>query len=302
MNMKSNLQWDDLKYFLAMAEAGSLSGAARTLSVSQPTLGRRLTALEDALGAELFLRTAQGLELTELGEQLIESAKLMQDEAHTIERAATGRNQGLAGSVTITAIEGIGAEWLTHELADFQNSYPDITLEIKIDNSVSDLLRREADIAIRMFRPTQVDLIARKSVTMKYGLFASKNYIDEHGIPESIADLVNHRSVLPHDELMQLVRRRLDHLKLAFGPTAFRSNSMFALIQAVRSGYGIGTNSLLTASLHDDIERVLPEVTIFSNDLWLVTHPELRRSARIRVVWDFLVECLQKNRHRFEGA
>ncbi|NVJ98317.1 MAG: LysR family transcriptional regulator [Alphaproteobacteria bacterium] len=296
------IQWDDLKYFLAMAEQGSLSAAARKLNVSQPTLSRRLTALEESVGAELFSRTRTGLEMTALGEQMRDHARHMQDDVHAIERLVTGHDSSLQGSVIISCTEAIGSMWLVGELMGFRKKYPGITVDVKVDNAVSDLLRREADIALRMFRPVQNDLICKRTVTMSYGYYAHKDYLAKHGTPKTISEIKNFDFILPHDEILSYTSS--EHRKSIAFPkgAAFRSNSLTALATAVTAGYGIGAYSCLLGDSDPNLVRLFDDYVVFSSDLWLVSHQELRRSARIRAMYDYLGDLLQSQAAAFAGT
>lgn len=295
------LSWDDLKYFLAMSEHGSLSATAPKLNVSQPTLSRRLTALEEAVGAELFARTRNGLELTGLGEQLVDHIKHMSDDVHAIERLITGRDEALKGNVVISAIEIIGAEWLIKYIRPFRDQYPGISVDVKVENSPADLLRREADIAMRMFRPEQNDLIAKKTITMNYGFYASKDYIERKGKPETLNNLKNHDIILPHDEILAYTNTYSRKNMLNNNSAAFRSNNMLALSTAVREGYGIGAYSCFLASQDDNLVRLFDNHVVLSADIWLVSHADLKRSARIRAMFDYLGDILQEHKNAFAG-
>ena len=288
------LEWTALRDFLAVAEAGSLSAAARRLGVSQPTLTRRMAAFEGRLGAELFLRTPRGLELTESGEAILEPARRIEEEVHAVEVAVTGRDQALAGSVRITATEGLGIDWLTPELAVFQRAHPAIEIAFLIRNTNVNLLEREADIAVRLGRPRQVDLVARRVGSLAYGLYAAESYLDARGRPRNDDDLRGHQAVV-FDELLRHAGLGA-WLERSLGPAriVYRANSIQAQLSAMRAGYGIGAQAAFIASRRRELERVLPERSLLL-EIWLVTHPGLRRSARMRAVYDFLLE-------RFEVA
>ncbi len=293
--------WDDLKYFLAMADEGSLSAAARKLHVSQPTLSRRLTSLEEQIGSDLFARTRTGLEMTAIGEQLIDHARHMRDDVYSIERMITGHDSSLQGNVVISCIEILGADWLVRHTRPFREQFPGITVEFKIENAASDLLRREADIAVRMFRPVQNDLIAKRAGTMKYGYYASKKYIERHGMPENLMNISGHEFILPHDEILAHTSK---FNKRAFRPTgniAFRSNNLISLAAAVREGFGIGAYSCIMADKDQNLVRLFDDLVVFSSDIWLVSHAELKRSARIRAMFDFLNKLFTEHAAAFEG-
>jgi DNA-binding transcriptional LysR family regulator len=288
------LEWTALRDFLAVAESGSLSAAARRLGVSQPTLTRRMAALEERLGTELFLRTPRGLELTETGEAILEPARHMEQQVRNVEVAVTGRDRALAGPVRITATEGLAIDWLTPELAAFQRTHPEIEIQFLIRNTNVNLLEREADIAVRLGRPHQVDLVARKVGDLAYGLYAAKRYLDERGRPQHEEELAQHQAVV-FDELLR--HAQLGHwLEKSLGSAriVYRANSIQAQISAIRAGYGIGAQAAFIAGRRPELEHVLPDRTVLL-EIWLVTHPGLRRSARMRAVYDFLLE-------RFEVA
>ena len=296
------LDWDDLKYFLAMAEHGSLSAAARKLNVSQPTLSRRLTALEENVGSELFSRTRAGLEMTALGEEMTRHARHMRDDVHAIERLVTGHDSSLQGSVIVSCIEVLGAQWLVKALRGFRDQYPGITVDVKIENTAADLLRREADIALRMFRPVQNDLVAKRTVTMNYGYYAHKDYLAEHGTPTSLSELKDHNFILPHDEILAHTSKNpKKHIGMAKA-AAFRSNNLIALSTAVNEGYGIGAYSCLLAAHAPDLVRLFDDHIVFSSDIWLVSHAELRRSARIRAMFDYIGDVLNDNAELCAGT
>lgn len=295
------INWDDLKYFLAMAEEGSLSAAARKLGVSQPTLSRRLTALEEDVGSDLFMRTRTGLEMTSIGERMVSHATHMRDDVYSIERLLTGHDSSLRGSVVISCIAILGADWLVHQTRPFRDQFPGITVEFKVENNASDLLRREADIAIRMFRPVQNDLIAKRVGTMTYGYYASKQYIEKHGMPETLDEVSDHSFILPHDEILAYTNKYVKRPMHPRGQIAFRSNSLITLASAVREGYGVGAYSCIMADQDSNLVRLFGDVTVFSSDIWLVTHAELKRSARIRAMYDFLTDVFKKHADAFEG-
>jgi DNA-binding transcriptional LysR family regulator len=294
------LEWSALRDFLAVAEGGSLSAAARRLGVSQPTLTRRMAALEERLGAELFRRTPRGLELTEAGEAILEPARHMEQEARAAEVAVTGRDRALAGPVRITATEGLAIDWLTPELVVFQREHPEIEIQFLIRNTNVNLLEREADIAVRLGRPRQADLVARRVGDLAYGLYAARSYLDLRGRPRDDEDLRSHQAVV-FDELLRHAQLGA-WLEKSLGPAriVYRANSIQAQLSAMRAGYGIGAQAPFIASRRAELERVLPERGLLL-DIWLVTHPGLRRSARMRAVYDFLIARFEEARCALAG-
>jgi len=297
----NKLVWEGIQEFLAVASSGSLSAAARELGVSQPTVGRRIEGLETRLDAPLFLRTPQGLSLTETGEKILQHAEHMSDDALAIERIVTGGQKGLSGSVAISTLEALGAGWLTERFGEFYAQYPEISIQLMMQVQAVDLLRREADIAIRLFRPSQLDLVAKKVGNLAFGFYASKDYLKLHGVPKTMADLSQHAFVVPHQEVMRYVEQKLHEMGLRFRHFSFRSNSMMALLKATRSGYGIGIHTCIVADQQPDLVRILPNEALFVQEIWLATHKDLRRSARIRAVLDFLIALFESNRDALMG-
>lgn len=294
------LDWTSLRDFLAVAESGSLSRAARRLRVSQPTLTRRMAALEARFRTDLFRRTPRGIELTEVGELLLQPARQMQEEAVAAEVAVSGRDAALAGNVRITATEGLAVYWLTPVLAAWQAERPAIEIDVLVQNTALDLLKREADVALRLGRPRQADLLARKIGTLAFGLYASRAYLERWGRPASRAAMARHRGVGFGEDLRHREPGGWLESLLAPGSIAYRSNSLIAQIAAMRAGYGIGGCADFVAAGFPELVRVLPGEE-FGLEIWLVTHAGLRRSARIRAVYDFLAERLTEQRAALAG-
>ena len=295
-----SLNWSALKDFLAVAEYGSLSAAARQLDVSQPTLTRRMAALEEGLGVELFRRSPQGLELTDAGEAMLEPVRAMERGAEAVEVAVSGRDLTPAGLVRVTSTDGLAVEWLTPALAEFRPRYPRIELEVITAITTMDVLRREADIAIRLGRPSQAELVARRLAELTYGLYVSRAYLEEHGAPQSPADLASHRGVgFDVGDVYHGTGGVLDRL-LGDANIVYRANTLAAQLAAIRAGFGVGGQACFIADRDPNLVRVLPD-TELRFDLWLVTHPGLRRSARIRATYDFLAEKLIESRALLAG-
>jgi len=294
------LDWSSLKDFLLVAECGTLSEAARRLGVSQPTLTRRMSALEEHLRVELFQRSPRGLQLTDAGEALLGPVRQMQDGAHAAEVAATGLERSLAGRVRVTATEGVALEWLIPALARLREQHPGIDFEIIVRNTAVNVLRREADIAVRLGRPQQKALVARRVAGLALGLYASRSYVAARGRPEGSADLLHHDAVA-FDEA-ELYTGAGSWLERSVGPArvVFRANTLGAQRAAIRAGFGIGGQACFIADRDPELVRILPE-TVIRMDIWLVTHPGLRRSRRIRTVYDFLAERLVDARPLLAG-
>jgi len=296
------MDWRALQDVVAVAETGSLSAAARRLNVSQPTVGRRIEQLEEQLGTLLFNRTARGLILTKVGEGILNHAKQMEEGALAIERIATGANQELQGNVRISLIEDLGINWLPKKLSEFHAQFPQLTIEVNIDNRNVNLLRREADIAIRLARPEQQDLICRKAGMLHFGLYASQTYLDEHGVPEKRADLKEHFHV-GFDEVMARGPniKKLESLFIQ-EHIRHRSNSHMEMMEVTRAGLGCAALCCFIADTHPDLQRVLSNKFDYAREIWLVTHTEINSSARIRAVFDFLGKVLEEDVDRLKGV
>jgi DNA-binding transcriptional LysR family regulator len=293
--------WADIRLFLAILDRGSLVAAAEHLELTQPTVGRRLAAMEERFGTPLFVRAGRRMQLTDAGAAILDSARRMEREMLAIARSLEVQSTALCGEVTISATEGTGTEWLTPVLFDFHASYPEIVLKVQIESRAVDLLRREADIALRLGQPTQPDLIARRLVTVGFGLYASKGYLRRAAPLNSLEDLHAHQLVG-----LQAAGAGMNSLLTIpssvplEGNYVYLSNSPAAQLGAVQAGFGIGILSHRWASIAGKLTRVLPDYTAAAIDLWLVTHEELRHSARIRAVFDFIAERALADADLFE--
>lgn len=293
--------WADIRLFLAILDHGSLIGAAEHLALTQPTVGRRLAAMEKRFGTSLFVRAGRRMQLTDAGAGILDSARRMEREMLTIERSLEVQSTGLSGEVIVSATEGTGTEWLTPVLLDFHAQYPDIVVKVQIENRAVDIVHREADVALRLGEPTQPDLIAKRLVTVGFGLYASAAYLRNAPPVDSVEDLARHQLVG-----LDASGTRIDS-NLAF-PTAqplpgnyvYLSNSPAAQMSAVRAGFGIGVLSHRWAAMSGGLTRLLPDFNAAEIGLWLVTHEELRHSARIRAIYDFIAARLLADATVFE--
>jgi DNA-binding transcriptional LysR family regulator len=298
----NSLDWSVLRDFIAVAETGGLSQAARRLRVSQPTLSRRITALETQLKAQLFQRTPRGLVLTDAGEHVLAGARRIEEEALAIERQAEAAQQTLTGTVRISATEALGALWLPSRLADFHHKFPGVCVEVLVDNRAANLVRREADIAIRLFRPDQPDLIAKHVGDIVMGLYGSKDYFARHKAPTTLAHL-KHHALVGFDESMGARNKAVQRLERCFSPEKIihRSSSFIGQLSATRAGIGLGAHDCFFADTEPTFQRVLPQFFDHRMEIWLVTHADMRRSGRIRAVYDFLAAALQADQVRLAG-
>ncbi len=294
------LDWSWLRDFGVVAEAGSLSEAARLLGVSQPTLTRRMAALEEHLGTDVLRRGPRGIELTEAGEAILLPIQRMRDDASVVDVTATGRDASLAGIVRISATEGLANYWCTPALLEFQREHPAVRIEIDVSNRNANLLRREADIALRLGRPRQQELVARRVGEVAVGLYASHDYLDRAGRLASIESLGEHAYIGFDEAILDTEAGSWVEGLVGTGRPVFRSTSLITQLQAIRNGWGIGMTSVFMAEGDPQLERVLPRIERLL-EVWLVTHPGLRRSARIRAVYDFLSERFERDRAWLAG-
>ena len=280
--------WNRARAFLVTAEEGSLSAAARALGMTQPTLGRQVAALEQELGVTLFVRTGRGLTPTLSGLELVDHVRAMSDAANRVSLTASGQSQVIEGSVCISASEAVAAFHLPPILAKLREIAPGIDIEVVATNAVSSLTRREADIAVRHFRSTQPDLIARKLRDVPAWLYASPACLDRIGRPVAPADLSRAAFIgfAGSDRLID----GLNTLGLNLKRSNFKifSDSELVRWEMVKQGLGIG---VITEDIGDReplVQKVLPAMAPIMVPVWLTTHRELRTSRRIRVVYDLL--------------
>ncbi len=290
MQIEPDWQW--YRSFLGVLEEGSLSGAARALGLTQPTVGRHIEALETALGLTLFTRSHDGFAPTEAALQLEPYAQSLAATAATLRRVASGQGEGVRGAVRITASEVIGVEVLPPILARLRADHPALTIELKLSNRLDDLLLREADIAVRMVRPTQEALVARRIGTVEVGLHARRDYLDLHGVPASLDELATH-SLIGYDLETEYLRRlRKQFPIMARSRFAMRTDSDLAQLAAIRAGYGIGVCQAALAARDGQLVRLLPKAFSIELDTWLAMHEDLRDSPRCAVTFAALAEGL----------
>jgi len=283
--------WSLYRSFLSVLRTGSLSAAARDDGLTQPTVGRHIDTLEQALGVALFTRSQQGLTPTEAALELQPYAESLEATAAALVRAAVGR-AGTQGTVRITASEVVGAEVLPPILTQLRADHPEITLELVLSNRTEDLLQREADIAVRMVRPTQQALSARRVGDIELGLHARREYLDRHGTPTSVAELREH-ALIGFDHENAFIRSvRAQGLAVERSMFALRSDSDLAQLACLRAGFGIGVCQVGLARRGPELVRVLAKSFLFKLEVWIVMHSDLRSSRRCRVVSDALARGL----------
>jgi DNA-binding transcriptional LysR family regulator len=289
---ETTASWDHYRSFLAVLQEGSLSGAARALGLRQPTIGRHIDALEASLSAPLFTRARDGLTPTEAALELRPLAETMASMAEAMVRTASAPPGDVRGSVRISASDMIGSEVLPPILAKLRRAYPKLAVELVLSNRVDDLLRQEADIAVRMMRPQQGALLARRVGVIELGFFARADYLDRYGTPKTLADLRDH-AVIGFDRENAFIRSLRDRgLTLKREQFALRTDSDIAHFACIRAGVGIGICQVGLARRHADLVRVLPKAFPYPLETWVAMHEDLRPAQRCRVTFDALVEGL----------
>lgn len=287
--------WDHLRYFLAVVETGSLSAASQVLGVSHPTVRRQIRDLESWLAAKLFNRTPDGYVLTETGARLVDLATTMKVTASAIERCASGDQSKCAGRVVIAAAEGIGTIWLPPRIAEFRRTHCDIEIELNISRGRLDLMRLEADIALRLGNPGDENLIGRRIGTAECGLFAAQCYLEEHGTPLSVRDLQHHAIIESTGEVEGLEQVRQLREVAGNTATAMSCNNLLTQFAAMRAGVGLLAAPSYMAADACNVVRVLPDEFSVELDLWLLTHPDLTRTERVRTTIDFLTRSIRSD-------
>lgn len=288
--------WNHIRAFLATAESGSLSAAARDLGLTQPTLSRQVAALEEELGVMLFERIGRTLELTTAGVEMLEHTKEMGLAANRVSLVAQGQSQAIEGEIRITASDVFSVYLLPEVLKELRVVAPDLTIDIVAVNDVRDIMRREADIAIRHVRPDQPDLIARLVAEPKAYFYASESFVEANGTPKDLADLANFEFISFGDK-----QEVIDYLKpmgIHLSDQNIRIGSSNGLVawQLCVEGFGVSLMSEHVAKAHPNLVRLLPDVDPIVFPTWLVTHRELHTSRRIRLVYDMLAEFLARKK------
>lgn len=288
----NNLDWNQLKAFLETAETGSLSAAARKLGLTQPTLSRQVAAIEQRMGVTLFERVGKSMVLTPTGMDLLEHARAMGAAADALSLAATGRSQAVGGVVSVSASDVVAAVLLPPLVKQLREREPGIAVEVIPSNALSDLLRREADIAVRHVKPEQPELIARFIREATAHFYASEAWVKTHGHPRSAEDAAHLPFVGSDRQGRYLAYLRAHGLNLSeanFSCYADHTVTHWALVQ---QGLGIGAMMEEIARDMPGLVRVLDDLPPIQFPVWLVTHRELRTSRRIRVVFEALAEGL----------
>lgn len=289
------IDWDKLRVFHAVAEAGSFTHAGEALNLSQSAVSRQISGLEESIGMMLFHRHARGLLLTEQGEMLYRTAHDMSARLAMTEAMITDAAEKPRGELKVTTTVGFGSTWLTPRIREFTEHYPDVTLHLILDDRELDLGMREADIAIRMHEPVQGDLIKRKLVRVHRHIYASPEYLSRNGTPSTIEELVDHKLIVYGEEAPTVIADVNWLLSLGDKATNMRLkpslkvNNIYSTLLAVESGVGIAGLPDYMVQGHSRVTRVIPDVEGPAFDTFFVYPEELRNSKRVAIFRDFLV-------------
>jgi DNA-binding transcriptional LysR family regulator len=287
-----SFDWNQVRAFLATAEEGTFSGAARALKSTQPTIGRQISRLEGSLGVTLLERSVRGLTLTQAGRELLDHVRAMGEAATLISMVAAGQSQEVTGEVTVTATDLMAAAILPAILAPLRQSAPGIRVRIVATSDIRNLMQREADIAIRHVRPDQPDLIARHVGDFRGNLYAASSYLDRAGRPRTPREVADHAFVGSPDPDRLIAPLHNHGVPVRAESFIMSSDSNVVEWELVKAGYGISMLPEVLCDAEPGIEKVLPSLPSLQFPIWLVTHRELRTNRRIRVVFDTLARGL----------
>ena len=288
------LDWDDLRFFLAIARDGSLSTAAKNLQVAQSTVGRRLASLEAGLGVRLLNRTPDGYVPTLAGEEVRQRAERLEAEALSLQRSVGGRDTRLAGLVRVTSTETMASQILAPCLAALHGQHPDILVELIPDPRVVSLAMREADISVRLARSDQQDLVVRRIGRLAFGLYASPIYLRQHDEPDFQAGCPGHHVISQLDDIEDTAQTGWLTELAPRAHVAMQTNSHEAAVAAAIHGGGLACLGRFRADREAKLTRLTTPTPVPSAEIWLVVHRDNRRTPRIRVALTHITECLRK--------
>lgn len=303
--MAGGLDWDDLRTFLMIARHHTLSGAARALGVQQPTMGRRLEALEQRAGAKLLHKTPGGYVPTEAGEAVLGNVERIEAEAVAVERLIAGKDVRLEGTVRLTTVETLAAEVLSPVLAAFRTSHPSVRVEVVASSRSLSLTKREADVALRLARFTQSDLAARKVGEVAFGLYAAPAYVQRHEMPDWSAGAEGHALIVTEQDLLDTPEMRWLRAAAPRAAAGLASNSRLVHRAAARDGIGIACLARYLGDGDPALVRLPAPDTAGPpplRDLWLGVHADMRHTPRIRAFTEALRDGLRRAAARLNPA
>jgi len=300
-NSQGMPDWNDLRYFLAIAREGTLAAAARALEVDATTVGRRLAALEEELNSKLFDRTPAGLTLTDAGRGIRSAVEEMEAAALAVERRASGEDARLEGVVRITLTEAFAVNVLLPRFMPFRERHPGIQVQFLTDYGALDLARREADIAVRLTRPQEDTLVARKVGEIAIAPYASEGYLERRGLPDPANGFAGHDVIGYVDAAAKWPEARWLTESAPGAHVAVRCNSVLSVVASSVAGLGVGVMPCLSGDQEPGLRRVAPLVSSLRRDIWLVVHQDLQHNARVRATLHFLAELIHRSRPLLSG-
>lgn len=294
------MDWDKLRIFHAVADAGSLTHAGDTLHLSQSAVSRQIRALEESLNTTLFHRHARGLILTEQGELLFDATKSMNKRLEAASARIRDSEEEVFGELRVTTTTGFGTLWLAPRLPKLYEQYPDLKIDLMLEERVLDLPMREADVAIRMKEPSQADLIRKRLMSVRMRLYASKSYVAKHGTPQTLPEMSKHRLICQSLNSIQVAAGAtlLQHLMTYNIPNTFTVNNYFGVLQGIVNNIGIGVLPDYITDDFPDLVRVLPDLESGEVPVFLAYPEELRQSKRISAFRDFVQEEIFTHRRK----
>jgi DNA-binding transcriptional LysR family regulator len=290
------MKWEDLRVFLAVARQRSHAAAGRVLRVDASTVGRRIVALEGSLGTRLFDRKPDGLTLTEPGAALLGRAECIEKEALAAERELLARDERLSGRVRLTASDGVVDYIVVPNLVELHRAHPGLDLVVRAESRLVDLSRREADVALRLFRPRESTLVGRRLGTMHFGFFASRSYLDHVAAPRGLAALAGHTFIgfdVDQEDVptFRWLRKQVPEMRLGF-----RANTTAAQVKACIAGFGIALLPRFVASFEPALVDLIPRLEGPTREIWAVAHRDLRQSPRVSLLIEWLTRTMAHTR------
>jgi DNA-binding transcriptional LysR family regulator len=295
----AGIEWDDLRYILAVASAGSLAGAARNLGVNHTTVLRRVGAFEARLGLRLFERMPTGYVLTVGGEELVAAARQIDDTVTRLERKLAGQDLRLSGAIRVTSTDTLMVSILPEILAEFRAAHPGIGIEVALSNVMLNLTRREADIAIRPAKDPPETLVGRRIAKIAFAIYGSSQYLSRR---RKTDDLAGHQWVGPDDSLADTSVAQWMRSELPESEVVLRADSLLAMREAARAGLGLAALPCYLGDTSSGLVCVHRPIAAMQTMLWILTHEDLRRTARIRAFTEFAAKAFARRRPLLEGA
>lgn len=295
------LDWTDLQYFAAVSRTGGLARAARELGVNHSTVFRRINALESDLGVRLFERTAGGYTLTAAGEEMMAAAARVEEEITALDRRISGRDYRLSGTIRVTTTDTVGLWFVQPYLFQFHQHYPGIQVELIISGEFFSLSKREADVAIRPTQNPPEELVGRRVSNIAWAVYGSRDYLKDRARLRKPLDLARHTIVCGDDSLAHLPATRWVRAHARETAVVYRSNSMMTQLSAVKAGFGLAVLPCFLADPEPTLLRALPPDASLTSGLWLLTHRDLRDTARIRAFMDFIAQSIRSQQPLLEG-